>query len=362
MPDLDTPVSLTLDPATYPHIIDSIFRFADAASLINLRTACCAWRERADTALAAHLIVDATGPVYACRRGVRVRHPAFRTFPEPDSAGSWAAIAKCTKYVDWLGPRRRSETPAAFFEHPKEVVRMWESTTWPKRSMTELELYNDPDCVTDTIAVFAWPSNGHSYTDTSGCDLPFIDPTTEGTRKLVINYSVLQVEPLREDSACGTTPWLEECHPLDEIVAVFHASEPSTPGAEPTFLGDRDQTLPYRLNYLLEAAIFSQLGGAPKFTFVNFTAVPPALVSQVADDQMDDRFPLAANALRSGSSFQEYANVLFEESKEFYAELVSNEPVEVDKEWVEFLSLDEYEARVGPERFRYETMERPWEE
>lgn len=63
---------MTLDAAFFPHIIDEIFAYAPPASLLALR-ANKAWRQRAESQLPYHVLVDHTQSVFGHYTIVRAR-------------------------------------------------------------------------------------------------------------------------------------------------------------------------------------------------------------------------------------------------------------------------------------------------
>lgn len=81
-----------LDHSMYPHIVDRIFQFASSPTLLSLRTACRSFRERADAALARHIVVydDKISPL-----GISGWHPRLMDTASsdlyPDSGRSFLA-------------------------------------------------------------------------------------------------------------------------------------------------------------------------------------------------------------------------------------------------------------------------------
>jgi hypothetical protein len=88
-----------------------------------------------------------------------------------------------------------------------------------------------------------------------------------------------------------------------------------------------------------------------KYTFVNSEVLPRRMLRRV--QVRASHWPETCSAfLSGGKSFQECMDVFFEE---LYAKNPNLSPAAV-----EYLSSEEYKARVGAERFRIETTEGPW--
>jgi hypothetical protein len=348
-----------LDASAFPHIVDSIFAYADAHDLVRLRTGNRAWRDRADALLSAHIVHFRLGSVYALVRGDLIRHPAFHK-----------TDAKCPRGPTMDALRVVDAVDGETWEASPPYLRMWETDhVRHHRGVVRLRAH--------TAVVFAWAptpyvdpgpclrefwewaeksdTNGH---DTGGNTDRWSQPTgvlrpltlNSGTRKLVINFSPESNWSYsdREWIVAATGPRRFEANAvtiskttLREVVINFvlppgeHVEAPLVP----------------RINSLLDGInLFGGIGriyGADythvKYTIVNSAAVSTALLYDV--HQFCTLVPLSRHEV----SFENCAEALFDDSVQRWGRRPA----------VEYISSEEYEARVGTERYRIETMEQP---
>jgi hypothetical protein len=228
--------------------------------------------------------------------------------------------------VDYLD-QLKHDAPSGFQDpiRPLRCLRLWEST----KDAPRLSTISPP---AHTVVFFARRAPNLEPRS----DYPMWTPFRKlsgSTRKLVINLSRETLAPV------PSFPYLFpfEFAPLKEVV-INIAIPPS---------GDLDSKGPWlRLLDLLR--IVSSPGTA--YTFVNTAALPRDLIARRIPGTYNWHTwrPATAAAFRTATTFQKAAEVFLAESAP---------GIRLD---VQFLTTAEYEAKVGAETYRLETMELPW--
>jgi hypothetical protein len=341
-PSGPTQPALGFEASMYPHLVDLIFIHADGLDLLHLRTACHAWFKRANAALSIH-ITAIEGTAYAVgAAGDLVRHPAFvpslRPKPGAQRRGAttkvnWTHAMSSVKVVDLID--RHKYYTAKGFPQVRPSLRLWESikdcgslyTTAPKA---------------DTIVLFAWPSPRVNETGLAG---PLWTPFRSiqlSTRKLVVNVS--PASTTRRPSNAHVLQWSG----LNEMV--INVVVPPSP-EHPSSGTHKPETATWgRLPHLLRWAPNS----LTQVTFVNTAAVPRSilagLLARDKETEWKRFYPATWAAFKTANTFQEAAEAHFEEVRR--SGFTPREAL--------FLTSAEYEAKVGTETYRIETMEEPW--
>ncbi len=307
--------------------------------------------------LSAHIVHFGLGSVYALVRGDLIRHPAFHK-----------SEAKCPRGPTMDNVRVVDAVHGETWEGSPPYLRMWENN----------DVHHERGCVlsrADTAVVFAWaatpyvhPSpglrefwgraeesdhNGHDPDGSrdKGSRLAHRPPSVNsGTRKLVINLS------LESDCQFSVWKWILaaigrlgsksiadaiDMSTLSEIVINF-----VLPPVE-----NLEVPLICRISCLLNALeCFATLRSSnakhidAKCTVVNSAAIPSALLQAV-----HECCPVLG-LVQHEVSFKNCAEALFNDSFQRWGR----------RPTVEYILSEEYEARVGTERYRIETMEQPW--
>jgi hypothetical protein len=335
----------------YPHLIDLIFSHADAHDLVRLRAACRAWRERADVALSTHIVIGDEVRAVGLP-GDLVGYPPFAPHTHHDDR--WT---NTPKVIDLLGTFQ--------VRHLNGMRRLPFLRLWDGVSRYGL-------LAPTTVIIFTWTSPIHHRLDSIDRNKSrYLDPLHSKTRKIVINLS-LATEPCKPlhsktrkiviNLSLATEPCKPETTLMPfsfnptgvEIVIIITTPTPREDGS--LSLSHKDAGLWDRLVELLRIALRDRW----QCTFVNTTAVPrellPDLLRRPDFYQVDywrRCYPQTWAAFKTAERFQEAAAVYVDEVLTLHSSL-RRQPR------VEFLSSAEYEAKVGTETYRIETMEQPW--
>jgi hypothetical protein len=239
------------------------------------------------------------------------------------------------------------------------ILRVWENSG---------EAYDEIGTSAPTVVVFAWrddPIGGGRACGCPDCVDPFSygwgddDPVPEttdplhdtaitdleaGVEKLVINFSCYSINT--DEWNLRLVPFfVGQCDSLKEVVIHF-AFRDDAYEAEMAL-----KTFPARLRTVLHAIV----SAFPifKYTFVNSAFVPLGVVrkmAQLTGIVWDADVPSLENAFSNGESFQACAEKWFAEAAQSKGRVLD----------VEYLSSEEYKARVGTERFHHETSMDYW--
>ncbi len=334
---MSVPTVVGFDAQMFPHLIDSIFSYADGHNLLTLRTASREWCERANTLLLHHLLFrDKT--VYAVDvDGQLTPHPAFEaslcskfkwclrnSSPEPsrwDEAMAGVHVIDCADGYAYQPPEGFLQVPVAF-------ARFLKNQRVPPDETQRM--------AAETAVVFANPSR-----DILRASQELWTPASyvqaAATRKLVVNLT---------PSGNWLSPihwWWEGKRNVKEVV--LNLVTPSPSAADAVVTGKTT---------LLDALNAAVVISVPH-TFVNTDALGhDALLSFLEKRCWDVLYPRTYAVLQQSKFLQEGVAVFVEESRA-YRGLSGHAGKDI-----RFLTSAEYEAEVGTERFRIETMEEPW--
>jgi hypothetical protein len=337
------------DAATYPHLVDLVFAHADAHDLVRLRTACRAWRQRADRALSTH-VINIAGTAHAVGApGDLIPHPALAP-PLGDKgqgrpkaqesrkaqercAAAKATLAAATKNLHVVDCIDRSQlSTSADLDNPLPFLRLWETL----KDAQPIDYQAPP---VDTVVLFAWVSPKVKKVGLHG-QLWAAFRHTEA-RRLVINLSSATRSRRPADADFIDLGGAEE--------VVINLSMLPTPVAS-----KKPQAMEWaRLPYLLRRAV--EVRDTPtQFTFVNTEALPrellPLLLGRDNTYTWKFRCPATWEAFQTAASFQEGAHAYFKEA----GKTGGNFSVP------RFFTPAQYEAEVGTETYWIETLEQPW--
>lgn len=332
-----------IDYTAFPHIVDSVFGFADRSALLALRGVSHAFQDKANAHLAEHLVCS-----WSTVDTVRGRHPAL----EPSHAGICASPATVPVEPDvaaslpWptLSPSSRSPSPTpppcpptpAQSSRPTRVVDfadMFNPRTLsllPPRVPTLrvwLSSFMHNPAITlpaDTIVILGWPR-----APTVGCVYePWV--SLRHTRRVVYHvntrfraHSELLAQ-LRAPSGADS---------VDELVIIV----------SPAHSPPRPWECAPLLHFLRCVVAAARRRPHMRMSVVNAGALPPMFPSEGSVVFGDDGVAPYVRA------FDEYVRCMLASDT---AE-VADGKADVMRQW-SFLTLDEYRARVGGRQYELE--------
>lgn len=339
----------SLDHKYYPMLVDNIMCFSTRPTLLKLRMVSKAFRVRADHLLGEHLVFKPDHVLDS----IEGRHPALReAHVLPDYCNTWgpirrdrwqedrakrdqlsksmrvrASVRDLVQQARVIDLKYASGTSLALLRHDilrdvrVPVLRQWMWCAHPNGGHLPLTC--------DTLVNFGWC---RAWEPVGGFRREMWGTPPYGVRKVVFNLSATYTKvPF---TFHGMFTRRRPPASVEEVVFIFHnKSHDATQAA----LENLRNFLPRLIKLAFEAKMTSN---GPYFTFVN------------ADSFHESTFPIDAPVGRlvdqedceAALAFEDYAAAAFKTTWESW------------REWVMFLTMDEYEARVGTEQFRVETL------
>lgn len=327
-----------IDFAQHPTVIKRIITYLPLRSLFNLRLTSRALRDHVDYVLRDHLVLK---PGHYLD-GIAGRLPLFRNMNEKSLFTKRCCL--CLFCHPFGNKNTRELVRTALLEarvldlrylttdnldvlkrllarrsEPLPVIRLWMWCTAPQPGPFPIPA--------STLVIFGWAG---TWEPTNGRRCERFERPPPGIRKVVFNLHVsyTKVPFTFHGIFVKRTPPAS----LEKVVFVFHSNWASD--NRPRALAPLQEAIPRILQLLTEAR-----RRRPQIIFVNTDAILPGT------------FPLpSSNSKLPGctecTSFTEYVTT-------FYVSVRGRDEF-VDK--VSFLTLVEYQAEVGPELFRVETL------
>lgn len=307
----EPPREVQISADAFPHIIDAIFHYSQRHALLVFRGACKEFRDRADNALATHLIVSDKYPGGVTTPSGRL--PVL--FSKPAQIKRVASLKSATT-VDYVEGMNASQWEKVAAATSISTLRVFEGG---KRHVNPL-FYPCEQCIVFTLA-------------SATCWKPTILPAC---KRVVFNI----------EGSADWSKWTEKYlkYELDEttseVVVVFNMQRSATKG-----IGMDNRTKPVNalggvlgpLFYVIAQHIQSH-GPALKLTFVGFPDIPPLYLGF----EVEKAFSLPKRQKRLLSSLEDlYSRV----------GVPPHIPPKV-RYWVdnaEFITYKEYASRVGHE-------------